>query len=86
MKINRNQYKHVVFRVHSVGNIDFDENYDNDGRFFMVLDGKMNANQWKIEENEEDLENKIERGSNHVVYDVVAVAFVANYDDVLFLF
>ena len=33
MKININQYKHVVFRVHSVGNIDFDENYENYGRF-----------------------------------------------------
>ena len=46
---------------------------------------KNECESMKIEENEDDLENKIERGSNHVVYDVVAVAFVANYDDVLFL-
>ena len=31
----------------------------------------------------ENIENQIERGSNHVVYDVAAAAFLAKYDDVV---
>ena len=34
----------------------------------------------------ENIEHQVERGSNHVVYDVVASAFFSKYDDVLLFF
>ena len=92
-KINKNQYKTVVFRVHSVRNADFDENYAilsafcmisrrfcpmfNDfGGFLIVLWWNINEDQWKWTKLNENIKNEIKRGSNHVVYDVVAAAFL----------
>ena len=34
----------------------------------------------------QNIENQIKRGSNHVVYDVVAAAFLVKYDDVVVVF
>ena len=33
----------------------------------------------------QNIETQIKRGSNHVVYDVVAAALLVKYDDVVFL-
>ena len=39
----------------------------------------------KTQKMNQNIETQIKRGSNHVVYDVVAAAFLVKYDDVFFL-
>ena len=59
----------------------------NDFLWFLVYFGwKINENQWKWTKIKTIDETQIERGSSHVVYDVVAAAFAAKYDVVVVCF